>query len=147
MHFMIINGPNLNMLGQRDRKIYGKHTLAEINEFVQAYFKQANIHFFQSNSEGEIIDQIQHADSSYNGIVINAGAYTHYSVAIRDAIADSPLPVVEVHMSNVHAREEFRHKSIIAPVCIGSISGFGRYSYVLAIQALAHRYKRTNQEV
>ncbi len=142
MNFLVLHGPNLNALGQRDRRIYGKHTLAQINEFIDGYFKHVALDFFQSNHEGELIDRIQQAAEKYDGIVLNAGAFTHYSIAIRDAIADSTLPVVEVHMSNVHAREEFRQNSVIAPVCVGSISGFGRYSYVLAIQALAHRSKR-----
>lgn len=136
---LIINGPNLNLLGLREPGIYGTNSLETIAKaLVEEFDGVADLHFFQSNHEGDIIDKI-HAvgfDSSYAGIVLNAGAYTHTSLAIADAIAAVTLPVVEVHLSNVHAREEIRHRSLIAPVCAGTISGFGTRSYSLGIRAL-----------
>lgn len=136
---LVINGPNLNLLGSRKPEVYGAYTLDEINRYIENYFKNTKIKFFQSNHEGEIIDAIHSAPEKYKGIVINAGAYTHYSYAIRDAIEAIEIPVVEVHLSNIATREEFRKLSVIAPVCRGSISGFGRYSYVLGIRALVHK--------
>jgi 3-dehydroquinate dehydratase-2 len=133
----VINGPNLNMLGEREPDKYGRETLEKINGRVseEAASLGAECEFFQSNSEGEIVSAIQRAGRS-NGIILNAGAYTHYSIAIRDAIAAVGVPVVETHISNIHAREEFRHVSVIAPVCKGVISGFGPASYILALRAL-----------
>jgi len=145
MKILIINGPNLNMLGERKPEIYGGKTLNEINDYIQDYFKRVTLAFFQSNHEGEIVDQIQQAKMEYAGIIINPGAYTHYSYAIREAIEACPLPVAEVHISNIFSREEFRSRSVISEVCLGTVSGFGNYSYVLAVQAVAHHLKRKAQ--
>lgn len=133
MKLLFINGVNLNMTGIREKGVYGVQTLEEINGEIAAHFKGDKCEFFQSNSEGEICTRIQTAQSdNFDGIVLNAGAYTHYSYAIRDAIASVSVPVVEVHMSNVHARDEFRHKSVLSEVCRGVICGFGKNSYILA---------------
>ena len=133
----VINGPNLNLLGSREPDKYGNKTLDEINGLVlrEAEALGAVCEFFQSNSEGELVTAIQRA-SGADGIIINAGAYTHYSIAIRDAIAAIAAPVIEAHISNVHAREEFRRVSVIAPACLGVIAGFGPNSYILALHAL-----------
>jgi 3-dehydroquinate dehydratase-2 len=140
MKILIINGPNLNMLGRRQPEHYGKETLEAINLYIADYFKKIEVQFYQGNSEGEIIDQIQSAVAkNFKGLVINAGAYTHYSYAIRDALESCGLPVMEIHLSNIDAREEFRRISVISPVCWGTISGLGKYGYILAVQALAHR--------
>lgn len=135
---LIINGPNLNMLGKREPTVYGSKTLADINSNIQSYAQAMKIScdFFQSNHEGEIIDKIHSVLSDYDGCIINAGAYTHYSYAIRDAVACIDKPFIEVHMSNVHSREEFRHKSVISEVCKGVIAGFGANSYLLAVSAM-----------
>ncbi len=134
----IINGPNLNMLGKRDQKIYGNLTLKEINHKIKSFAEQEGIELIimQSNFEGEIIESIQQFSSQAGGLIINPAAYTHYSFAIADALRDCPIPVVEVHLSNIFSREDFRGKSVTAPACIGQISGFGYHSYILAIQAL-----------
>ncbi len=134
----IINGPNLNLLGTREKGIYGERSLESINADIAREAAELGIavSFYQSNSEGGIIEYIHACRGACDGIVINAGAYTHYSIAIRDAIAAVSLPTVEVHLSNIHAREEFRRTSVIAEVCIGQISGFGADSYILALQAL-----------
>lgn len=139
MKLFIINGPNLDMLGKREPEIYGSDTLESINAELSEYCKKIEVEpvFYQSNSEGALIDFIHSARGNADGIVINAGAYTHYSIAIRDAIAAVELPCVEVHLSNVHKREEFRHKSVISAVCTGVICGFGKKVYKLAIDALA----------
>jgi len=142
MKILIINGPNLNLLGKREPTFYGQNSLEEVNHFVKDYFKKVNIDFHQSNHEGEIIDKIHKADQNYSGIVLNAGAYTHYSIAIRDAIEAISIPVIEVHISNIAKREEFRHKSVISDVVEGSIIGLGVYGYVLAVQAIAHQHRR-----
>lgn len=142
MKILIINGPNLNLLGIRKPEMYGHKNLDQVNEFIKKYFKRIEVEFYQSNHEGEIIDKIQQATGDFNGIVINPGALTHYSYAIRDAIEAVTIPVSEVHISNVHGREDFRSKSVISDVCSGTISGFGIYGYVLAVQALAHCLKR-----
>lgn len=136
---LVIHGPNLNLLGEREPEIYGNFTLEEINSKVAARAKLLGLSadFFQSNSEGDIVDAIQAARKKYDGIIINPAAYTHTSVAIRDAISASGLPVVEVHLSNIYKREDFRRKSLIADVCVGQISGFGVTSYALAVEALA----------
>jgi 3-dehydroquinate dehydratase-2 len=133
----VINGPNLNMLGTREPDKYGSATLDEINSRIgsAAGELEASCEFFQSNSEGDLVSAIQRAANS-DGIILNAGAYTHYSIAIRDAVAAIAVPTVEVHISNVHAREEFRRVSVIAPACIGVIAGFGAESYILALRAL-----------
>lgn len=136
---LIINGPNLNLLGRREPQIYGHDTLADIAERVKAQFAGlAEIEWWQSNHEGAIIDRLHRAgyEEACSGIVLNAGAYTHTSLAIADAIAAIPVPVVEVHLSNVFSREDIRHRSLIAPVCAGSISGFGAKSYSLGVSAL-----------
>ncbi len=133
MKFLFVNGVNLNMTGVREKGVYGSETLDEINAQIKAHFKGDTCEFFQSNSEGEICTAIQTADA--DAIILNAGAFTHYSYAIRDAIASVKIPVVEVHMSNVHAREEFRHKSVISEVCKGVICGFGKISYILAAES------------
>ncbi len=136
MKFLFINGVNLNMTGVREKGIYDPLTLDEINLEITNRFKDDICEFFQSNIEGEICSQIQNAQSEgFDGIILNAGAFTHYSYAIRDAIASVSVPVIEVHMSNVHSREEFRHKSVISEVCKGVICGFGKNSYVLAAQS------------
>jgi 3-dehydroquinate dehydratase-2 len=134
----VIHGPNLNLLGQREPDVYGRATLPVIDERLGSFAEEAGIEvrILQSNHEGVIIDAIQQASEWADGLVINPGAYTHYSYAIRDAIAGAGLPAVEVHLSNVHARERFRHTSVIAPACLGRISGFGWQSYVLGLRAL-----------
>ena len=135
MKLLIINGVNLNMTGKREQGVYGTQTLDQINEKIAAYAKEKGVEtaFFQSNVEGEICTAIHTADA--DGIILNAGAYTHYSYAIRDAIAAVKTPVIEVHMSNVHAREAFRHTSVISEVCKGVICGFGANSYLLAVES------------
>ena len=135
---LLIHGPNLNLLGEREPGIYGRDTMASINAEVVNKCQQNGMDcvVFQSNSEGEIIDRIHAARGDCDAIILNAGAYTHYSIAIRDAIAAVRLPVVEVHLSNVHAREEFRHVSVIGPVCAGVIAGFGKSGYLLAVDAV-----------
>lgn len=135
---LVINGPNLNMLSVREPGIYGTQTLDEINENIASYAKGFDIKcdFYQSNCEGEIINAIHSVKDEYDGCIINAGAYTHYSYAILDAIKAVGKPFVEVHLSNIHAREEFRHTSVIAVACVGSIAGFGKNSYFLAVNAL-----------
>lgn len=135
---LVINGPNLNMVGIREPGVYGNKSLSEINSSINTYAGGMKIacDFFHSNCEGEIIDKIQSVFTDYDGCIINAGAYTHYSYAIRDAIAAVNKPFIEVHMSNIAAREEFRHNSVIAAVCKGSIAGFGMHSYLLAINAI-----------
>lgn len=136
MKILIINGVNLNMLGQRQPEIYGSQTLDEINEGICKAFNDQDIDFIQSNFEGEIVDQLHNAAVDYDGIILNAGAHTHYSYAIADAIACIDVPVIEVHLSNIGAREDFRKTSVISAVCKGSISGFGEKSYHLAMHAL-----------
>ncbi|MBP3390295.1 MAG: type II 3-dehydroquinate dehydratase [Clostridia bacterium] len=135
---LIINGPNLNMLGIREKSIYGADTLDSINAEIKAYGSELNIEcdFFQSNCEGEIITKIHSVLAEYDGCIINAGAYTHYSYAIRDAIACVNKPFIEVHMSDVMAREEFRHISVIREVCKDVIAGFGKKSYTMALKAI-----------
>lgn len=145
---LLINGPNLNRLGKREPHIYGSITLEEVENGVMNFAKEHGFELdcFQSNHEGEIIDKIHFADDSYAGIVLNPGAFTHYSYAIRDAIASVTVPVVEVHISNVHTREEFRHQSVLAPETVGQIIGFGVYGYKLAILALIEKLGGNNGE-
>ncbi len=133
----IVNGPNLNLLGTRETQFYGNDTLAEIEAELQRMFDQEHaLRFFQSNVEGQIINALHEVRNWAEGIVINPGAYTHYSYAIHDAIKAIRIPTVEVHLSNIHARDEFRHKSVIVPACLGQISGFGSHGYALAVTAL-----------
>lgn len=138
MKVLVIHGPNLNMLGHREPEVYGRLTLGEINDRINGLAGELGIDvdFFQSNSEGALVDEIQRAMGSADGILINPGAYTHYSIALRDALAGTGLPFVEVHMSNVHAREDFRRVSVTAPIASGQVSGFGVESYLLGIRAL-----------
>ncbi len=136
MNILFLNGPNLNLLGQRQPEIYGDTTLADIESAVREYAaEKAQIDFRQTNDEGELVTWIQEASEQADVIVINAAAYTHTSVALRDAIAASDVPAIEIHLSNIHAREEFRHNSLIAPVCQGQICGFGMTSYLLGFDA------------
>lgn len=138
MKILVLNGPNLNLLGEREPNIYGGDTLQSINDELLSRGKEMgyDVVFFQSNSEGGLIDRLHEARLDCAGVVFNAGAYTHYSYAIRDAIAAIKIPVIEVHLSNVDNRDEFRKESVIAPVCKGSIAGFGRFSYTLGLIAL-----------
>lgn len=138
MKFLVINGPNLNMLGTREPEKYGTTTLADIEKEITAHAKEkgVGVDFYQSNIEGEIVTAIQKAKGIYDGIVINPAAYTHTSVALRDAILAIELPTVEIHLSNIHTREEFRHHSYTAPVCVGQITGFGKFGYIMALDAI-----------
>ncbi|HAJ99660.1 MAG TPA: type II 3-dehydroquinate dehydratase [Bacteroidales bacterium] len=135
MKIIIINGPNLNLLGTREPSIYGNAFFADYFLKLQSWLPEVELEYFQSNLEGEIVSKIQQTGFHYQGIVLNAGGYTHTSVAIADAIMAVSAPVVEVHISNIFAREEFRHKSIIGPYCAGTIGGFGLDSYRLAIES------------
>ncbi|MDA8276897.1 MAG: type II 3-dehydroquinate dehydratase [Actinomycetota bacterium] len=141
LSFLIINGPNLNLLGTREPAIYGSKGLDDIEVELQQWAKerQLSIAFFQSNHEGELVDAIQGARGTYDAIVINPGALTHYSIAIRDALISVEMPFVEVHLSNVYAREEFRHKSVISDVAFGKIVGLGAIGYRLALEAIVDR--------
>lgn len=156
MKVMVIQGPNLNMLGQRDPRFYGTMTMAQIHEQMGYAAKESNveIEFFQSNFEGEIIDKIQECVGTCNAIIINAGGYSHTSIAIADAISAAMMPVIEVHISNIYAREEIRQKSLLSPVCAGTITGFGPFGYHLALlsaiqmmqqQAALEQAKKANQ--
>ena len=135
---VVIHGPNLNMLGKREVGIYGGKSMEDINAEVasEAQNLKVTVEFYQSNSEGELVTFIQQCRGTADGILLNAGAYTHYSIALRDAIGAAAVPTVEVHISNIYKREKFRHTSVIAPVCIGQICGFGSQSYILALRAL-----------
>lgn len=136
MKFLFLNGVNLNMTGIREKNVYGTQTLDEINAEIKAHFKDDVCDFYQSNLEGDICTAIQNSQKKgYDAVILNAGAFTHYSYAIRDAIASVTVPVVEVHMSNVHMREEFRSRSVISDVCKGVVCGFGKASYILAAES------------
>lgn len=140
MKFLVINGVNLNLTGMREKSVYGEETLEQINARIQEYAKAQGdeVAFYQSNIEGELVNKLHEAflGKTCEGILFNAGAYTHYSYALRDAIAAIDIPVVEVHMSNIHAREEFRRNSVLAEVCKGSVCGFGAGSYIAALVGL-----------
>lgn len=140
MKILVINGPNLNLLGDREKENYGEVTLESINADLRALAQELGVEvdFFQSNTEGEIVDKIQGAKGVFDGIIINPAAYTHTSIALRDAILAVKIPAVEVHLSNIHAREEFRKTSYTAPVCIGQIAGFKKDSYLLALRAIVN---------
>lgn len=146
MKILVLNGVNMNMLGFREPEKYGNMTLKDLEKDLYAYSFElgVDIETFQSNFEGEIVEKIHSAGKTFDGIVINAGAYTHTSVAIRDAIASVNIPAVEVHMTNIHKREEFRHNSYLAPVCVGQISGFGANSYKLGLKAVVDFLKNDN---
>lgn len=136
---LVIHGPNLNMLGQREKKVYGTSALTDINNAMQerAGQRSLSLDFLQTNHEGIMVDVIQQAQGQYNCIILNPAAFTHYSIAVRDAVAAITIPVLEVHLSNIYSREEFRHHSVIAPVAKGQIAGFGVNSYLLAVEAAA----------
>ena len=140
---LVLNGPNLNMLGTREPEIYGRTTLEDIDNMLKKRGSEAGIvvDCFQSNHEGALVDKIQAANHNYDYIIFNAAAFTHYSIAIRDAIAAIDVPVIEVHISNIHQREEFRHTSVIAPVAMGQICGLGIESYLAALEAVIYKLK------
>lgn len=137
---LVVHGPNLNLLGKRETDVYGELTLDEINTEIKARGTALSmqIETYQSNHEGDIVEKIHAAEGDADVILLNPGAFTHYSVAVRDAIASVSVPVIEVHLSNIYAREELRHKSVTAPVCVGQVSGFGAGSYLAALEAAAH---------
>lgn len=145
---LVVNGPNLNLLGEREPEVYGAATLDEIMAGVSAHGASRGvvIEHFQSNVEGELVDALHRARGSADGIVLNPGAFSHYSIALRDAIAAIDLPVVEAHLSNVHAREDFRRTSVLAPVCLGVIAGFGAAGYRLAVDALVSHLEARSTE-
>ena len=139
MKIQIINGPNLNLLGMREPDIYGNNSFENFLPKLRAEYPEVALEYFQSNVEGELIDKMQEVGFSFQGIILNAGAYTHTSIALQDCIRAITAPTVEVHISNIHAREEFRHHSLIAGVCVGTVCGFGLLSYRLALEALIDR--------
>ncbi|MBR2774404.1 MAG: type II 3-dehydroquinate dehydratase [Selenomonadaceae bacterium] len=142
---LVLNGSNLNLLGTREPEIYGRTTLNDINELLRLRAKESGvdtIDFLQSNFEGELVEAIQKARGRYDFILLNAGALTHYSIALRDAIAAVPVPVIELHLSNIHRREEFRHKSVLAPVVMGQICGFGVDSYIAALDIAIRKIQK-----
>ncbi|NJM96405.1 MAG: type II 3-dehydroquinate dehydratase [Phormidesmis sp. RL_2_1] len=145
LSILVLNGPNLNMLGKREPEVYGSQSLQDINQALLQMAESLDITltFFQSNHEGALVDEIQAALSRHQGILINPGAYTHTSVAIRDALAAVALPTVEVHLSNIHQREAFRHHSYIAPIAVGQISGFGSDSYRLGLEGLVRHLRQS----
>ena len=143
MKILILNGPNLNLQGRRDTSVYGTQTFDTLFAALRRQYPDSCFDTFQSNLEGELIDAVQQAEGRYDGIVLNAGGYTHTSVALRDAVAAVDVPVVEVHISSILAREEFRHVSLLAPVAVGSIMGFGLDSYRLGVEALRLRLEET----
>ncbi len=137
MRLLFLNGPNLNLLGQREPQVYGAGTLGQVEDAIRVRARELgiDIEFRQSNLEGELVTWVQQAKGQFDAIVLNAAAYTHTSIALRDAIAAVGVPTIEVHLSNIYGREEFRHRSLVAPVCRGQISGFGAFSYVLGLEA------------
>lgn len=141
---LVLHGPNLNLLGTREPEIYGLTTLDDINEMIAERAAEAGIEtaFYQSNHEGDLVDAIQQANHKFDFIIFNAAAFTHYSIAIRDAIAAIDVPVIEVHISNIHQREEFRHTSVLAPVAMGQICGLGVESYLAALEAIIYKLDR-----
>ena len=143
---LVLHGPNLNLLGTREPEVYGRETLAAIDASLAEHAQRLDVQVrcCQSNSEGALIDALHQAQEQ--GLLFNPGAFTHYSLALRDAVAAKGLPTVEVHLSNVHAREAFRQQSVIAPVCLGQIAGFGRFSYVLGLEALVHYLRSAGAE-
>ncbi|MGN1411394.1 MAG: type II 3-dehydroquinate dehydratase [Oscillospiraceae bacterium] len=145
---LIVHGPNLNLLGEREPNVYGDQSYTALNTMIEDYTKSLgyDCEIFQSNHEGAIIDRLHQARLDCDGVVLNAGAYTHYSYAIRDAIATIKIPVIEVHISNVHAREDFRKNSVISPVCKGTIAGFGRDSYILGVMGLVRMLEGSKNE-
>lgn len=144
---LVLHGPNLNLLGTREPEIYGYTTLDDINEMIAARAAEAGVEtaFFQSNHEGDLVDAIQQANHKFDYILFNAAAFTHYSIAIRDAIVAIDVPVIEVHLSNIHKREEFRHTSVLAPVAMGQISGLGVESYLAALEAIIYKLDKAGK--
>jgi len=144
MKILVINGPNLNMLGKREKGIYGNVSLEEINHLITKEFEGSDvkIDYFQSNEEGKIITEVQLSEEAYDGVIINPGAYSHYSIAILDAIRAIHIPVIEVHLSNIHSREEYRRKTVTGEGCLGIISGFGYYGYIMAVNALSKYFDK-----
>jgi 3-dehydroquinate dehydratase-2 len=141
MKIQIINGPNLNLLGKRETSIYGSESFEDFLEKLRARFPAIELQYYQSNVEGEIVNKLHEVGFTFDGIVLNAGAYTHTSIAIHDAVGGITTPVVEVHISNVHAREEFRHKSLITSKCVGMLTGFGMEGYAMALSYLINKGK------
>lgn len=141
---LVLNGPNLNLLGTREPEIYGSTTLADIERMMTARAHEAGvqINFYQSNHEGALVDKVQEANHIYDYIIFNAAAFTHYSIALRDAIAAIDVPLIEVHISNIHQREKFRHHSVIAPVAMGQICGLGIESYMAALEAILYKLRK-----
>lgn len=144
---LVLNGPNLNLLGTREPQIYGSTTLRDIERIMEHRAEEVGlaIDFFQSNHEGELVDRVQQANHHYDYIIFNAAAFTHYSIALRDAIAAIDVPVIEVHISNIHKREEFRHTSVLAPVALGQICGLGIESYLAALEAVIYKLNLQNK--
>jgi len=144
MKILVINGPNLNMLGKREQAVYGDETLVEIDSLIKKRGQELGVEIltFQSNSEGALIDFIQAEAAQADAIIINPGALTHYGLSLRDALADSALPIIEVHLSNIHAREEWRHKSVIAPIARGQVSGLGWSGYIATLEILVAELKK-----
>lgn len=138
-NYLILNGPNLNLLGKREPEVYGSRSFEDFFEELRLDFQDLNLHYFQSNSEGALLDKLHEVGFSFDGIILNAGAYTHTSIALRDAISGIQTPVLEVHISQVYAREPFRHKSLIAPVCLGTLTGLGLEGYRLGLEFFRRR--------